>query len=113
MASSKPLPIACTLGPQDYEERISWIRTLTLQALREHRREGLVLRLAFAPDAVGRVRAMVERERACCAFLTFELHERPDAVHLKITAPEAARGLVDLLFRQFLPENASQGCVCS
>jgi hypothetical protein len=46
---------------------------------------------------------MVDRERACCAFLDFDLNETGDTVRLNITAPEEARGSADTLFEPFLP----------
>jgi len=36
----------------------------------------------------------MRQEQACCAFLTFEMHEEPDAVTLTIKAPEEARATV-------------------
>ena len=66
-----------------------------------------VLRLVYAPEAASRVRAMVEKERLCCAFLTIDVFERPDAVCVRITVPEAAQAALDVLLRSFLPvENA-------
>jgi hypothetical protein len=44
----------------------------------------------------------MRQEQACCAFLTFEMHEEPDAVTLTIKAPEEARTTVDALFEPFL-----------
>jgi hypothetical protein len=95
------LPIACTLPPGDLRERLDSIRTLTREALVTAERDGLVLALRYAPDAVERVRAMVAGEQQCCAFLNFEVREHPDAVHLTITAPENARAAADELFAQF------------
>jgi hypothetical protein len=98
----KSLPIACTLSPGDLQERLALIRGLTAEALLGHDRHGLVLTLRYAPDAVERVGAMVASEQHCCAFLTFEVEEQPDAVHVTITAPENARDAADELFEQFI-----------
>ena len=57
--------------------------------------------LALSPP---RVREMVRLERACCAFLTFDLQERPDDVRLTIAAPEAAREAAEAIFHQFTTE---------
>jgi hypothetical protein len=96
------LPIACTLSPGDLQERLALIRALTAEALVGHDRNGLVLTLRYAPDAVERVRAMVASEQRCCTFLRFEVEEQPDAVHVTITAPENARDAADDLFEQFV-----------
>ena len=45
----------------------------------------------------------MRQEQACCASLTFEMHEEPDAVTLTIKAPEEARATVEALFEAFLP----------
>ena len=55
----KSLPIACTLTPGDLRERLGLIRALAADALLGHDRNGLVLTLRYAPQAVERVRAMV------------------------------------------------------
>ena len=97
----KSLPIACTLNPGDLQERLALIRGLTAEALLGHDRDGLVLALRYAPEAVERVRAMVANEQHCCAFLNFEVREQSDVVHVTITAPENARDAADELFEQF------------
>jgi hypothetical protein len=113
MSDSKHLPIACTLDATDYERRLAWIEALTQQALREHNREDLALHLTYAPEAADRVREMVAMEKACCAFLSFDLSEGGAAVRLIITVPEAARGSADMLLRPYLPgsqEHLACGC---
>jgi hypothetical protein len=102
MPRSEAAPIACTLTRDDFDSRLAWIGELTRDALREHRRDDLVLQLTYAPEAAHRVREMVRREQACCAFLTFDLRAEPDAVQLTITAPEDARAAADALFEQFV-----------
>ena len=97
----KSLPIACTLTPGDLRERLALIRQLTAEALLGHDRNGLILTLRYAPDAVERARAMVASEQHCCAFLNFVVREQPDGVHVTITAPESARDAADELFEQF------------
>jgi hypothetical protein len=102
MPRSEAKPIACTLTPDDLDSRLAWIAELTRDALREHRRDDLVLQLTYAPEAACRVREMVRREQACCGFLAFDLREEPDAVRLILTAPEDARAAADALFERFV-----------
>lgn len=72
-------------------------RWCTAQSARR-RRDLQVGDLRYAPEAVARVRRLVEQERSCCAFLQFELLEAADEVRLLITAPAAAADAVpDLL----------------
>lgn len=91
-------PIACTLSATDYRSRLAEIAALSREALRSVERRGLTLDLRYAPEAADRVRRLVEQERACCAFLQFELHDDADEVRLLVTAPPAAADAVpDLL----------------
>jgi hypothetical protein len=62
--------------------------------------------LRYAPEAASRVREMVRKEQACCAFLTFEMREEAGEVWLTIKAPEQARRTADALFEPFLPRYA-------
>lgn len=96
MATEKP--IACTLSATDYRARLAEIAALSRDALRRAERRGLTLELHYAPEAAARVRRLVEQERACCAFLEFDVQETPDEVRLLVTAPPAAADAVpDLL----------------
>jgi len=102
MSDGEQPPVACCLSAGEYQTRLAWIENLTRKALRTHARDDLVLRLVYAPEAAGEVRKLVEQERMCCAFLMFSLDQRPDAVSVTITAPEAARDSIDVLFGHFL-----------
>ena len=93
------IPIACTLSATDYRARMAEIATLSCEALRHAERRGLTLDLRYEPEAAARVRRLVEQERACCAFLRFELHEDAEEVRLLVTAPPGAEEAVPgLLF---------------
>jgi hypothetical protein len=96
-------PIACTLTPGDYKERLAWINALAQDALRSYERRDLELELVYAGEAAQRVRQMVRQEQDCCTFLSFHLDERPGEIRLKIKAPERAREAADMLLGQFLP----------
>jgi len=94
------IPIACTLTPADYRARLAEIAALSRDALRRVEQHGDVLELRYAPTAAARVQALVEKERTCCAFLTFDLRETADEVHLIVTVPEVALGAVPELLRE-------------
>jgi hypothetical protein len=95
-------PIVCTLTAGELRKRLARIAALNRDALRGYNRADLALRLLYAPQAVQEVRQLMRQEQACCAFLTFEMHEDPDAVTLTIKAPEEARSMADALFEAFL-----------
>jgi hypothetical protein len=114
MTMTEAPPIACTLAPGEFKDRLAWIGALTRDALRGHERRDLVLDLRYAPEAAERVREMVRNEQACCSFLTFDLREAPDEIRLTITAPESAREAADMLFEQFVADApASSACACA
>lgn len=102
MTIVEPSPIACTLAPDAFKDRMGWIATLNKDALRKYVRRDLVLELNYVPKARERVREMVRNEQRCCAFLDFRLHETADEIRLTVTAPEAARENADALFAQFI-----------
>ena len=103
MTKAEDAPIACVLTSDDYRTRLAWIAELTRDALQSHTRRDLELELVYAPNALERVREMVRKEQECCAFLTFDVDERPDGIRLTIKAPEQAREAADTLFAPFLP----------
>lgn len=101
-------PIACTLAPGRYLERLALIAQLSRDALLSHQRRDLVLELRYAEAAAARVRDLVRREQECCAFLEFDLQEQGgEAIQVTITAPEEARSAIELLFSQFICPSAS------
>lgn len=98
------LPVACTLGPA------------ALKARREDLLGGLVrragerfdlpngyrVRFDAAEDILPTIARVIDVERQCCRFLTFELTVEPDngPIWLQFTGPEGTReflaGLLDL-----------------
>ena len=100
-------PIACTLQPGDYRERLAWIAGLARDGLLGVSRDDLRLELRYAREVADRVREMVRKEQTCCAFLDFELAESDTGVQLTITAPERARDVADAMFEQFVPADMS------
>lgn len=102
MPNAPATPIACTLTPGDFTERLAWIAELTRDGLRGYGRNDLALDLMYEPETASRVREMVRREQVCCPFMTFELTETPDSVHLRIALPEAARETATMLLAPFV-----------
>jgi len=98
--------IACTLLADDFRERAAWIRGIAARHLRKSMRSPLTLYLVYGPEGADDVREMVRKEQECCAFLRFDLSVANDAVHLLITAPEAALEAADMLFNHFAPDLA-------
>ena len=106
-------PIACTLSARDMKTRMADIAALNNASLREFRRDDLALELIYAPEARERVLEMIGRERECCAFLTFDIREDADALHVVIRAPESARAGAEAVFMPFQSKRvASPGCSC-
>jgi hypothetical protein len=109
MHAAEVPPIACTLEPAALRERLELIRRVTNQSLLNHRLDGNTLHLFYRPTAQADVRAIMEAERECCAFLGFDLVETPDVVELRIEAPGGIGLDARWLFDQFLPAAAAVG----
>jgi hypothetical protein len=104
MPKRESAPIACTLDLQAMAPRLAEIRQLTREHLRFHHLNGRTLRLTYDIEAADRVAHIVGLERACCAFLDFELSVAHTGVELTITAPEQEGTDANWLFAQFLPD---------
>jgi hypothetical protein len=93
-------PIACTLTPGRLAATTAALAALADDALLDRRRTPRGERLTFrrGGDVAARLPAVVAAERACCAFLTFELRREPDAFVLDITGAEEARPIIAALF---------------
>ncbi|QIH73107.1 hypothetical protein GYM46_09195 [Brevundimonas mediterranea] len=105
--AAKDVPIACTLGAGDYQERVRWIADLNQRSLQSHRRDDLTLHIDYEAGALADVEELVRKETACCAFLTFEIEPRLGSVCLVVTAPEDARLAADTLFEDFIASGPS------
>lgn len=95
-------PIACTLTPGEYADRIRLIEVLNRTALRAYALDGSTLVLTYAPAAAAWVRELAEHESRCCAFLILRVDETPDAIRLTVTAPDAADKAPAILLAPFV-----------
>lgn len=91
--------IACTLDPSLVRERIDeWRGVVAAAAEREEVDGGVRLRFARGDgEHAGRVAALAQAERDCCPFFRFVVSVANEGTTLDVTAPEAARPLVDVL----------------
>lgn len=106
-------PIACTLSGSDFKERLAWITDLNRTWLRSAKRDDLRLVLTYDVQAGATIQQMVEREQACCPFLSFETMEQPDILILNVRAPEEAREAADAVFEPFIRTGTPQAaCSC-
>ncbi|PZQ45483.1 MAG: hypothetical protein DI556_22635 [Rhodovulum sulfidophilum] len=99
--------IACALGAESFRRRAAELADLARRHLRAVERAPLATRLVYAPEAFEELTALVAEERACCAFLTFDLTRDATAARLAITAPEAARDAIGPIFDLFAPGGAA------
>src|SRR5215469_2506951 len=100
-------PIACTLSASDFRARTASIKTLNRKSLKRLERDDLTLRLFYDAAARANVEALVEQERACCAFLDFQLDEAGGDVVLTIRAPERARRASEAIYAEFATGSAT------
>lgn len=111
--SDTEAPVACTLEATAYINRLADIRNLVGRALKASRREGLSLYLTFEPEARSDVEEMVAKEKACCAFLDFQITHGAGGTKLTITVPPGAVDSADELFAVFAQAKPVHGCGCS
>lgn len=96
-------PIACTLGTDELDQRLAWIRRVTEHSLVSHQVESATLRLTYRSDALHDLQQIVAKERECYAFLLYALEPSADAVRLTIRAPDGVSSQARWLFEQILP----------
>jgi hypothetical protein len=90
------LPIACSLGAAELEERARRWRSLAERALLHSSYQDGVARLRCrAEPAIEReLRELVRLEGECCPFLDLELAEREGELVLEISGPPEAEQIV-------------------
>lgn len=95
--TAAPLPIACTLVPDQLHQRLDDWQTLLADAV--HRQDiPAGVRLQFPPTVdVAAITTLAAAEQACCGFFTFTLTIAAGTVTLDITAPDDAQPMVDAL----------------
>ena len=93
-------PVACTLGPRDYEARIARLGALAERALRSRAAIDGGARLTFrdSPDVERDLRAAVAAEASCCPFMTMRLERRGEGLVLDVTGPPEAEPVIAALF---------------
>ena len=86
------LPIACTLTDPELARRRAELLSGVLHDSKDEEAlsNGYRWRFASAPDLFTRLASLIEAERHCCRFLTFDIHAEPDQgdVLLDVTGPE-------------------------
>jgi hypothetical protein len=93
----KELPVVCSLGAGDLEQRLAAIAELGAESLIDRRRDDGRHLLRFRSDTRTRQRLedIIRAEAECCAFLDFELTEGCCDLTLRIAAPEAGQATAD------------------
>ena len=101
MNPPEDLPIVCTLTPDALAARKDQLLSgLGQRALsREPVAEGM--RLTFPADMLRELAAMIDAERQCCRFFSFELVVPPggEALALTVSGPPGTRAFIDDLVR--------------
>jgi hypothetical protein len=98
------LPIACTLGPAALKARREDLLGTLVRRAEEWTDLANGYRIRFAPagDMLITIAAVLEAERQCCRFLTFQITAEPDGgpIWLELSGPPGTReflaGLLDL-----------------
>jgi hypothetical protein len=97
---AQDLPIACSLGSNELEERLAEVARIGSDALLSASRDG-VLRFRADRPTRERLEAVVAAEAECCAFLTFDLREEAGVLVLAVAGPPGAEPVVAELVDAF------------
>lgn len=94
---AQELPVVCSLGAGDLEQRLAAIAELGAESLIDRWQGGGRHLLRFRSDTRTRERLedIVRAERECCAFLDLTLTEGCCDLTLKVAAPEAGQATAD------------------
>jgi hypothetical protein len=96
-------PLTCSLARPDLVDRIEAWRDVVARAT-TRRVEGDRVLAVYPKDAqlLGRLRDLIAAEAECCAFLRFDVHERPDSIVTELRLPDdladSTRTLIAELF---------------
>lgn len=95
--------IACSLGAEDYRERLSSIRKLGEVAFLdvEPRPDGAVLSFRNSEEVRAELSSIVDAEAACCSFLELSVQPDGERLTLAISAPPDAMPVVRDLTASF------------
>ena len=88
MSRQNEASCACTLAPASYESRVRAWRELAARALSRRVEPGRVeSTYAKTADTAGLLAALVEGERECCSFLSFEVREGEQLITVEMRYP--------------------------
>jgi hypothetical protein len=111
MTTENQLPIACSLTPGEYTQRLREFRRLFATSLQDSWREPtrLYLRLDAAAARDAEVRDLLRREQECCPFFSFDVESAGDVLLVEAHVPDGADECLDDLERlttRMLPTRA-------
>jgi hypothetical protein len=110
-AATPPILCDMTDAPDTAAERLAEYERLFLGALvgRERSEEGIRFRFRADPGLEDWVRDLAGREKACCAFFSFDITAHGDEVWMdaSVIDDDLARQILDEYYH--LPDNVSEG----
>jgi hypothetical protein len=91
------LPVVCSLGAGDLQQRLAAIAELGAESLIDRRQVGARHLLRFRSETRTRERLedIIRAERECCAFLDLSLEDEAGELILSVAAPEAGQATAD------------------
>jgi len=90
-------PLACTLDTGDQQALLARWRELKHDSLISESRDGLALTSVWQRrgDVPERLKALVEAERVCCTFLSFEVEELDQVIRVRTVFPAGTEALLE------------------
>src|SRR5215216_219962 len=104
MSADSAVPIACSLSPAEYAQRLRDFRQLFARSLRDSHREPRRLHLVVDASMARTedVQDLFEREQECCPFFTFVVEATGGTVRVEAGVPDGAEECLDDLERMAL-----------
>jgi hypothetical protein len=91
-----PRPIACSLSPGEYPERVQEFRTHFASVIDVRREPArLLLTLDASKIDAERVRDLLRREQECCPFFSFRVDLCDETVQVEVTVSPGAEEWLD------------------
>jgi catechol 2,3-dioxygenase-like lactoylglutathione lyase family enzyme len=105
-------PAGCSLSESEFAARIVEIVVLNRRALRHARRDGNMIILTYDAALAADVEALIERERICCAGLSFSITRNAGELSLTIEVPQDRSDEAERVFEAFAAKGAPAAACC-
>lgn len=97
--TGQELPLACSLGPGELEDRKRLIKSIGAGRVEsvERNEDELTIRFGDVPGLRGSLEELIALEAKCCPFLEFRIEQHEGALTLAVGAPDGPATALDAI----------------